>query len=454
MENQTHIQGNQNIVIQGVTGSTITVSVDGEAKEIRNELAALRTLLESRQVQTVQYADKIYNIAHIDEANFGAVTRRIVFNGILVRRLAEALKGKNEVSAFLSALPPEAAQNWEETPDFLRDAQSAVGQNFVWVLAWELRRLFAIGGEKRKRQEEKVDEYIHHCFSAAKIALQLANFLLVVELWDKKKQIEGLKLNAAQLEPFFGARPLTMPEHFLLLCNLVQMFADNGLELPIELPAAPDESGPLGSAVKRLGALASLGTAYGLGHCHTAEACLADLLVALPFCYHHHLVTIKRVEYESARNNPPRYIKDFTILEKKEAREWQRMLKFDTRPTQSYALLLNSAHRAFNLFPFLLDYHALINENVFQIQLYECREGWRGLRYYNVEQERAQSLYYCDADTQVVEVQTEGQKQALERDIRCDLAIKQLEDAMNTLLGDGHRFVKESARPADHFGNI
>lgn len=444
----------QHIVIQSATDSTLTLNINGEAQEIRNELATLRALLESRNAQTVQYADKIYNIAHIDEANFGAVTQRIVFNGILVKRLIGTLHHKAEVQDFLRTLPAKAAKNWEETPEFLRDAQSVVGQNFLWVLAWELRRLFAIGGDKRKRQDEKVDEYIHHCFSAARMALQLANFLLIAELWDQKKQGEVLNLNTAQLAPFFGTRPLTLPEHFQLLSNLVQMFADNDLALPIEPIPALDTESSLGAAVHRLENLVALGTAYGLGHCHTAEACLADLLIALPFLNHHHLVTIKRVEYESARNKSPRYIKDFTILEKKEAREWQRILKFDDTPTQSYALLMRSPQRAFNLFPFLLDYHALTNEQIFQIQLYECREGWRGLRYYNVEQEEAKSIYFCDANEGTKEVKTEEEKKALERDVRCDLTLRQLEDAMNTLLGTDHRFMKEASRTEDHFGNI
>jgi hypothetical protein len=454
MSNETHIQGHQNIVIQGVTDSTLTLSINGEAQEIRNELTALRELLESRSAQTVQYADKIYNIEHIDEANFGAVTQRIIFNGILVKRLIKTLQHKPEVQDFLRTLPPESENNWEETPEFLRDAQSVVGQNFVWVLAWELRRLFAIGGDKRKRQEEKVEEYIHHCFSAAKMTIQLANFLLIAELWDKKKQGETLTLNTAHLEPFFGTRPLTVSEHFQLLSNLVQMFADNDIDLYIVPKTVLDKDAEIAIAINRLETLASLGTTYGLGHCHTAEACLADLLTALPFFTQHRLVTIKRVEYESARNKSPRYIKDFTILEKKEAREWQRMLKFDTTPTQSYALLLHSSQQAFNLFPFLLDYHALINEQVFQIQLYECREGWNGLRYYNVEQEKSKSIYYCDTDEQVVEVKTEDEKKGLERDVRFDLTIQQLEDAMNTLLGTNHRFVKEASRTEDQYGNI
>lgn len=454
MNNEPYIQSHQNVVIQSSTESTLILSVDGEVQEIRNELAALRALLERSNTQTVQYAEKIYNIAHIDEANFGAITQRIVFNGILVKRLIETLRHKPEVQDFLRTLPSESANNWEETPEFLRDAQSVVGQNFVWVLAWELRRLFAIGGEKRKRQEEKVDEYIHHCVGAARMTLQLANFLLIAQLWDQKKQGVALKLNTAQLELFFGTRPLTVSEHFQLLSNLAQMFADNQLALNIVTKEVIDADAPIATAVNRLENLATLDTAYGLGHCHTAEACLADLLTELPFFNQHRLVTIKRVEYESARNKSPRYIKEFTILEKKEAREWQRMLKFDTTPTQSYALLMHSPQQVFNLFPFLLDYHALINEQVFQIQLYECREGWRGLRYYNVEQEKSKFIYYCDVNEGMKEVKDDEEKKSLERDVRFDLTVQQLEDAMNTLLGTNHRFVKEAARTENQFGNI
>ena len=41
MQNELHIQGIHNIVIQGVTDSTLTLNINGEAQEIRNELAAL-----------------------------------------------------------------------------------------------------------------------------------------------------------------------------------------------------------------------------------------------------------------------------------------------------------------------------------------------------------------------------------------------------------------------------
>ncbi len=434
-------------LIESVTDKAIVLNIDGEKVPITRDVAALRTLLKERNVHIIQYAEKIYNIDHIDEANFGAVTRRIVFNSILVRRLVDdLLHHKGEVQHFLHNLPPEAKQNWEEVPEFLKNAQSVVGQNFVWVLALELRRLFAIGGDKRKRQEEKVDEYIDHCFSAAKRALQLTTFMLVVELWEQKKQGKEYRSDAAQLEPFFGTRPLTLREYSRLLADLVRVFADNNLSLPTGLTPALNADDPISRAVTGLERLQSHHTAYGLAHCHTAEEHLADLLIALPLLRLYRLVSIKRIEYEEMRNRAPRYIKDFTILEKKDEREWQRILRFDDKPAHSYATLMHNRQRAVNLFPFVLDYHAFTHEPVFQIWLYECREGWNGLRYYNIAQEKTEYIHFCDAKEGTRAVRTEEEKQALERDVRCDLTIRQLEDAMNTLLGTNHRFEKS----ADH----
>ena len=45
MENSANIEGNQNIVIQGVTDSTITLNVNGETQEINNKLDSLKVLL-------------------------------------------------------------------------------------------------------------------------------------------------------------------------------------------------------------------------------------------------------------------------------------------------------------------------------------------------------------------------------------------------------------------------
>ena len=72
-----NINGNHNIVIQNVNDSTITLKIDGEIQEIRNDIAELRKLLQSFGDKQFQVADKIYNIETINEANFGTILKDV-----------------------------------------------------------------------------------------------------------------------------------------------------------------------------------------------------------------------------------------------------------------------------------------------------------------------------------------------------------------------------------------
>lgn len=65
-----NINGNHNILIQSVNDSTITLNVNnGETQEIRNDLAALRDMLQKLGEKQFQAADKIYNIEQIRNRN-------------------------------------------------------------------------------------------------------------------------------------------------------------------------------------------------------------------------------------------------------------------------------------------------------------------------------------------------------------------------------------------------
>jgi len=79
MQNESHIHGNHNIVIQGVSNSTITLSVDGELREIRNNLAALLEFLQQQQREAVQLGEKIYNINEIGQATFQTILQQAPF---------------------------------------------------------------------------------------------------------------------------------------------------------------------------------------------------------------------------------------------------------------------------------------------------------------------------------------------------------------------------------------
>lgn len=74
-------------IIQSLDADTLKLSIEGAEIVIKHQLAELRALLEARQIQNVQYADKIYSIAHIDETNFGIVASKRVFNAVLVKDL-------------------------------------------------------------------------------------------------------------------------------------------------------------------------------------------------------------------------------------------------------------------------------------------------------------------------------------------------------------------------------
>lgn len=46
MENNITNQGNNNVIIQGITDSNITLEINGATQEIQNEMSTLNALLE------------------------------------------------------------------------------------------------------------------------------------------------------------------------------------------------------------------------------------------------------------------------------------------------------------------------------------------------------------------------------------------------------------------------
>ena len=70
MKNDGDIPGNNNIIIQSVNAGKITVKVNGEVREIPNDVGALQRLIAAQGQTTFQAGEKIYNIGEISEAQF------------------------------------------------------------------------------------------------------------------------------------------------------------------------------------------------------------------------------------------------------------------------------------------------------------------------------------------------------------------------------------------------
>lgn len=76
MADTPEIQGHHNIVIQNVTNSRLTLNINGEVREIQNQLDELKALLKEYKTQIFQFSEKIYNIGHIDNAIFNHILQQ------------------------------------------------------------------------------------------------------------------------------------------------------------------------------------------------------------------------------------------------------------------------------------------------------------------------------------------------------------------------------------------
>jgi tetratricopeptide (TPR) repeat protein len=123
--NNSHISGAQNIVIQGVSDSTITVSVNGETQEIRKDIAELKALLAKNQTTSFQSGEKIYNIGEINEANFGTIVHQHHYH----------FYGEKKIKRFLSA-PPFNPPVFIGRDDELQTVHDKLfnGQNFLMLV--------------------------------------------------------------------------------------------------------------------------------------------------------------------------------------------------------------------------------------------------------------------------------------------------------------------------------
>ncbi|MBK7408118.1 MAG: hypothetical protein IPJ40_08675 [Saprospirales bacterium] len=184
MPNETHIQGSQHIVIQNVTDSTLTLQVNGEVREIQNQLAELKALLECQNAQKVQYAEKIYNIEHIDEANFGFLTGKKAFNELLTRELIRAIQ-PNCTSAQRFLEKVAHIPDWESQTRISDKAKEIIAYSFVGVIGKQLSKLMAIG--KEDFSEAKQRKYLEKCIDIVKRSLDLVCFALLSRLWDAQK---------------------------------------------------------------------------------------------------------------------------------------------------------------------------------------------------------------------------------------------------------------------------
>ena len=204
------------VIIQDIKGSTITLTVNTDMQEIRNDLAALKDLLKELKVRTFQVGKNIYTIAQINDDNFGFIIGKQKFNEWLLKNLLPNLQlYSKDAKLFLSK--NSITKKWND--DIYIHARQIITSSYVGVVGIQLRKLISIGLEE-SLAELKQKNYIERCVFTVNTALELLCFTLISKLWDTQSlNYQLLKLEQSEaLKLFFDDRfdqNLTSQSQFL-----------------------------------------------------------------------------------------------------------------------------------------------------------------------------------------------------------------------------------------------
>lgn len=452
MDKEKHTEGPNNIIIQELTESTIAVNVNGEVREIRNELTELKALLQNLKAQKVQYAEKIYNIEHINEANFGFVTGKKAFNEHLARQLIEAIRPHSiAAQRFLERVKDIPA--WENQARISAKAKEIIAYSFVGAVGIQLSKLMAIGQEELS--EAKQRKYISKCLDIARHCLGLLSAILLSRLWDEQKAKPRTfdERERKNLSAFFdNSFELSLPERFSFLQILHRIFSKKENPLAWPLPEWEGFAPALASGSifhQACQALAALNerldkAQYSLLDCFEAEKQLALFFQDLHFLANYRMASIRHIGYQQPRNTDARYLHRYTALGiDNKANIDAEKINCTPETVQTDAVLLyRGGHYSehISLSPFVIDYNALTFEHGAKICFYRSQAiDGDILEYLFLEDNslvRLEKQGILKPDTDLNDLMMEKEKHKI---LNLDRVVEQFMDARSCLLGGGAR---------------
>ncbi|GGW36990.1 hypothetical protein [Arenibacter certesii] len=139
----TTVKGSNNIIIQGVSESSITVNVDGQLHEVERKLDALQALMEQQATKSVQTADKVYNIGSITNANFGYLMGQAGRDQSLPTSLSQNLVGSGD--EWIKSLGKDLLK--EGIP--VGDDPIEIFHNYDWLIQVFLQKMCTPSGREK-----------------------------------------------------------------------------------------------------------------------------------------------------------------------------------------------------------------------------------------------------------------------------------------------------------------
>lgn len=172
----TQVQGSGNIIIQGVSDSTITVNVNGEMTELKKDITAMKDFMEKLASKSFQSANQVYDLGNITNANFRYIIEQAGRNKSLPTELSEDLWGEGD--GWIQSLGQELRDHQNVS---VKNKSSDIFQNYAWLVETFLQKMVTTPGREKnlRRLSFMVEAYQaslrYLCYIQVAQFLQLEN---------------------------------------------------------------------------------------------------------------------------------------------------------------------------------------------------------------------------------------------------------------------------------------
>jgi hypothetical protein len=144
INNTARVKGSNNIIIQGVTDSSITLNVNGQSQEIEKKLDVLLAFMEQVSAKSVQSSNNNYHISNINNSNFGYLVDQAGRSKSLPSELAENLVG--EGNSWIQSLKQELQDKQKIS---VSNKPWNIFQNYGWLVETFLQKMGTVAGQQK-----------------------------------------------------------------------------------------------------------------------------------------------------------------------------------------------------------------------------------------------------------------------------------------------------------------
>jgi len=370
---------NKEIKIQHIEANILHVSINNVIKKVPDNYEDLKKIMTENSVSCFEWENNVYDINSLNPDSFGYLIGNIKCNQLLTIQLLEAVgkKSKGIVGVFYNQ--SILYSGWQYEHRIIDEAKKILSSTFVSTVGTQLAELIAIDKvEEKELSGNKLKDYKEQCFQIMEYTIDFLSFALLSKLWDDAKTIELTPEEKKKvLERINTLFPLPIEKKIEILTGLIKIYEDNKIELPIpEIKENDSALLPQGKIYQSCIALKNLAKEKeNILNRYEAETHLATFLIHFSFLADYRMISMKEMGYREIRTKPPQYLHQYIELGTSNKANSDETSKYRDKAVFTKAVLLYK-HKdkedqdddcanlfpcsdCINLFPFIIDYHAL-----------------------------------------------------------------------------------------------